>query len=352
MNSTLVEMLTAAGEQTRTSTGTAAGVPELRDSDAWRRVLVVNNLGAVPGDQTCGDIVANRGFNFVVLDEHGRPAFFCKCRPRSAAYEGPSSLAARLSRVPELADIVPRTWSVHTDIMDMEVSRYLRGDLLERRVAAMGTPALGAAFTDILAAAATISSHAARLEPCLLDGAPDVALIDAAEWILEALVDAGVESPRISTLARALTVAGRIPRALQHGDLWPRNALLAAGHWHILDFEQYGRVQIPLYDVLHLVMTSWHARRGPRRGRSTWLGDLTRANAESDVYRAALRRSGQQAALTPLQAGGALVYYFADIAARMCRRGVSASYTAPYLLEVRRLAEWIDDGGEPGNLFQ
>lgn len=330
----------------------ASGAPTPRGSIAWNRVLLVNNVGAVPGDQVAGDLEENRGFNLVILDDDGAPMLFCKCRPTSAELRHRMAFTARLSRVPALADIVPLTWSAHTETIDAEVSRYVRGDLLERDISSMSSEGLSSVLAEIIDAAATVSRHAARIEPGLLQGPPDVELTRAAPWIGDALLDAGLDERAWRTLESALARAGRVPRALQHGDLWPRNVLFSNGGWHILDYEQYGSVQVPLYDALHLVRTAWDARPEQRNHGGAWLDELTATSVEGAVYRATLRRAAESAGLTPGQAAGALVYYVADVLGRMQRRRPRPPYATPFLLEARRLAEWIDDGGQLENVFR
>ena len=329
-----------------------AGAPAPRGGIAWDRVLLVNNVGAVPGDRVAGDLEENRGFNLVILDDDGGPMLFCKCRPTSAELRDRMAFTARLSRVPELADVVPLTWSVHAETIDAEVSRYIRGDLLERGISSMSGEELSVVLRDIIDAAATVSRHAAQVEPGLLLGPSDVELAGAAPWIGNALLDAGLDDRAWRTLESALARAGRVPRALQHGDLWPRNVLLSDGHWRIIDYEQYGSVQVPLYDALHLVRTSWDARPKQRNQGGAWIDELRSTGTEGAVYRATLRHAAGLAGLTPDQAAGALVYYVADVLGRMQRRRPLPPYATPFLLEARRLAEWIADGGQLEHIFR
>jgi hypothetical protein len=327
------------------------GVPNPHEATKWQNMLLVHNIGGVPGDTLEGDFISNRGFNLVVLDDGGDPTHFCKCRPSQVGWGGGTSLAARLSRSPELASIIPQTWSVHSDAMDAEVSQYIRGELLALRIRSMDLVELRAALSDILSAASTLSRHAAILEAQLLDGDPTCDLLAAAKWALDALLAAGISPELVRGLEAALAHAGTVPRMLQHGDLWPRNVLRCDDHWWILDFELYGRVQIPMYDALHLVRTTWDARPASRESRRAWLDYLMGNGAESRVYRETAVHAARAAALTPAQAGGTLVYYVVDIAARLYLRRILARDVAPYLLEVNRLGEWLLSGWRPENLF-
>ncbi len=329
----------------------ACGVSNARDTVPWRRVLLVNNVGGVPGEDARGDVVASRGFNLIVLDEGGAPTLFCKCRPASAGWNRGSALVAQMSGIPELATVVAPTWSVHSDMIDAEVSRYLRGELLERRIRSMTAVQLGVALDGILAAAARLATHAARVEPQLAGGLAGISLSDEASWIMPAVVDAGLASADAGRLEAALACAGTLPRCLQHGDLWPRNALEADGHWHLLDFEMYGRVQVPLYDAFHLVRTSWDARAGRNGAHRAWLDGMRSNGADNDVFRATIGRAARKAGLSAAQVGGALVYYVVHFAASLYRRGILARDVEPYMFEVSRLAEWIADGRRPDELL-
>lgn len=329
----------------------ACGVPIPRDDSAWRKVLLMHNLGAIPGGELEGDHVGNRGFNVLIVDDAGMPAYFCKWRPTRPGSSPRVSLAERLSRVPELASVLPKTWSIRTNDVDGEVTRYVTGVLLDVRLRSMKPIDLHAALVDILHAAGRVSAGAMRLEPSLLAGSPNIRLRDAGGWTLSALAEAGLANETLSVVERALERAGWVPRVPQHGDLWPRNVLDAGGRWLILDLEFYGRIQVPLYDAFHLVRTSWDARPRWRAAGPAWTDELRAPGPEGVAYKKILINAVRTSGLSRTQAGGALVYYIVDIAARLHRRRIPSDDVMPYLLEVRRMADWLAAGRRADELL-
>lgn len=320
----------------------ACELPE-DDDVAWDRLIMVNNIGDIPCDRAAADVLATRGFNVLVLDEHGAAKYFCKCRPARAGWSAHSTLAHRLSRVPDLATVLPRTWAVHTDALDAEVSRYIAGEVFEALVRSMRSADLAGALRAILSSADAVSLHAARIAPELLGTPRDVDLHAVEPWIIEQIVAAGIHPNAAAVLADVMDAAGRVTRTLQHGDLWPRNVIRADGGWRILDLESYGTVEVPLYDALHLVRTSWDGRRR-HGGGIAWVDAMRDRSPDSAMFRSIVRREIERAALTPAQVGGVLTYYVLDIAARMHRREMPAAYLEPWLREVRQLASWVESG--------
>lgn len=328
-----------------------SGAPIARRGIDWKRVLLVNNVGAIPNNAVAGEVEENRGFNLVFLDASGSPELFCKCRPANSGFRERSSIAARLSRIPALSELMPRSWAVHTQVVDAEVTRYVDGPLLEQYLPAMTTEEVIATLNVVIDAAATISQHAACVGSDLPVREPEISLADASAWMEGTLREAGLTASAWSTLFGALERGGRVPGALQHGDLWPRNVIAAAGRWQILDFEQYGSVQVPLYDALHLVRTAWDARTTHRKPGRAWLDELVGGSAEGAAYRVVLRNAAEHAGVTPRQAAGALVYYVVDVLARMQRRRALPPYATPFLVEAERLAEFIAKAGRVEDVF-
>lgn len=329
----------------------SCGVPLARDDSDWSRLVMLHNLGGLPGDHAEGDLLENRGFNLLVVDSAGSPTHFCKFRPAAPGGEAGESLVARLSRSPDLAAVIPETRSVHTDEIDAEVSRYIRGELLERRLPSMPEAEIRTVLADIIRIASRLSLNVARAEPALLAGGPSIGVQDAAAWALDALRDAGLDARRARVIDALLARVGTLPRTLQHGDLWPRNALFHGGHWWILDLDFFGRVQMPMYDAFHLVRTAWDALPSSRRGAATWIDALTTNEADCVTGRSVLAEASGEARLSPLQAGGAFAYYIVDIAARLYSRRLPSRYVDPFIDEARRLADWIASGRAPEELF-
>ncbi len=324
------------------------GVSLPSDDTAWQRLVVLNNVGLLPGDGGDTELLENRGFNMLVVDEAGVATHFCKWRANPAESSINDSVVARHSRTPALRAVVPETWVVRTDEIVGEVSRYLHGELLSELIGDMQRVEMRDALVAIVASWEQARTSIVQLEPSVVAGTSDAAFIESAANALAGLRAAGCPQRDIDVLASALVQAGAVQHAPQHGDLWPRNILRVDGKWVILDFEFFARVQVPLYDACHLVRTTWDARAG-RTARTTWIDELASDSAESHAYKHVLTSIAARLRLTPAQAGGALVFYVVDVAARIHRR--SRGDFARYLAEVRRLARWIAGGRRPEDLL-
>src|SRR5439155_45094 len=132
-----------------------------------------------------------------------------------------------------------------------------------------------------------------------------------------------------------------LPRLLQHGDLWPANILWHQGSWRLLDFESFGRVQVPLYDVHHFVRTCGSLRRPRSEATGGWLDRLASRDREAALCRETIRREAGELGLNAAQALGVLLYYLVDITAQFRLRGVPRSFWGPLALEVQRAADTL-----------
>jgi hypothetical protein len=317
---------------------------------SWDRVLLLNNLGGVPSEHEEGDILSNRGFNLLVLDPSYAPSYFCKCRP-AGTRAGVATPAARLSSVPALRKIVPPTWMVYLGPIEAEVSRYLQGHLFEATARRMTTSQLRQELGHILDAAACIVNNAGRAMPEFAgDGSPLATREMIADSVNE-LVNARCLPPAAASIPESLAVTEPLRRTFQHGDLWPRNVLQCPDGWRILDYESCGRVAVPLYDVCHLLRTTWDVRASASPNRSTWIDALGSSDPDAAVFRDVARHEIERVGLTPEQAGTAFVHYIMDVPARMHRRGMPDVDLAPYVREARRLSERLALGERPERLL-
>ena len=133
-----------------------------------------------------------------------------------------------------------------------------------------------------------------------------------------------------------------LPRQLQHGDLWPGNIIGWGGDWWLLDFEVFGRVQVPLHDVFHLL----RANPGPgvqtKRGLSA--GPGVHRPGWSEPSRAVLGGFAARLGLSPAAVGGAYLYYLLEVTARLHGRSAPHWFRAPYLDELRLVAADLETG--------
>jgi aminoglycoside phosphotransferase (APT) family kinase protein len=333
MKRTLHDLLVAAGLDGK--------APREIPDDA---ILILENYGAVPpAVQKSGYYVWNRGFNFVVLGRDGAPDYFCKCRPTADAnLERETAVLQALNRDPELRGVVPWVSGARDGEVQLQLSEFLPGSPYEQAVPRLTERAWVESLTQILGVARTVSTRATNLLPALLT-AP-VSLHVAAANALTQLGGAGVAADVLESIDRALAGAGSLPPLLQHGDLWPGNVLWHRGSWRLLDFETFGIVQTPLYDVCHFVRNCWSLREPRAAATTTWMARLPSGAQDAELCRRIMLREARQLQLTPVQATGVLLYYVVDVTAQLIRRGAPQVAWAPLIREVLAAADLLRGG--------
>lgn len=310
---------------------------------------MINNDGAVPGVGTYArSDRGNRGFNLLLLSAGGRPTHFLKCRPRDdAALERETALLRRLWQDPTLRAHLPEVYGISGNGIQVQVARHLDGDLYSRLISRLSVAEWRASLHAIAATVSHITRSATALLPDLLSPGASIDLHAAGASLLAALQPAGLDPARAELLAAALRRAGCLPRALQHGDLWPANVLRDQQTWRLLDFEFFGLVQAPLYDVCHLLQTSVNFR--VTRGHGTtapWMKGLAAGDPPAIAARAVLREAAESAGLSVPQVVGAVVFYTIDIAVRLYRRGRSPQEWLSLVRDTCSIADLLGGGSD------
>ena len=309
----------------------------------WSQTLILQNYGAIPpavGKR--GFYVWNRGFNLLLLGQGGIPQYFCKCRPAADPNLGRETAVLKaLNRDPELSGVAPHTRGARSEELQLQVSEFVPGDSYAFDVPGLGERQWAASMRDILTVARRVSIRAAALLPEFLAGSGPIVLHEVAAPSLKELA-AGLREDQLRALDAAIRRAGTLPRLLQHGDLWPANILWHQGSWRLLDFESFGRVQVPLYDVHHFVRTCWSLRRRGAEATGGWLDHLASGDREAALCRETIRREACELGLTAAQALGVLLYYVVDLAAQFRLRGVPRSFWEPLALEARYAADALN----------
>lgn len=312
-------------------------------------VLFVHNVAAVPPTRSATTVTGGRsGFNVVLLDPQGAPTHFCKCRP-----SGDPDVAHEVAVVhagsadAEVAKYLPRSALATTERLSACVSVYEDGRRYQNVIASQTTAAWAAAVEELTGITERMSARVAVAMPALLPGTPLV-LADEARWALDHLATLQMAPKHRDALLRALLAGGSVPAALQHGDLWPANVLQRESGWLLLDLEGFGRITTPLYDLFHLLHTSFVQRRaGGESAHGMWVDALRDPGEDSTAARAILRRAVKRHELTPEAALAALVYYVVDLAARVHVRGVWGAWWETYVKEATQLAELLRKGASP-----
>jgi len=317
---------------------------------SWRDAAMVRNVGAVLSTAPeRGDLVSNRGFNLILFDRSGTPEYYCKVRP---AHHVEALRETRLLMALQDAGLdrgVPRTWDLRSDELLAQVSEYLPGEPFSQSIAALGPAAMARAVDGVLALADTVSRTAAAKAPAELVVGGPVVIASRAAPVLEYLAAGLLPPGQVTALGRAMEDVGAVPGLPQHGDLWPGNVLRRRDGWTLLDFELFGLVDVPLYDVLHFLRTSWDLRAGcaDRTDAATWLESFASDSADTALARTILRAKRDDMGLTGAQVRGMVAYYVADIAYRSHRRRVPGWMSEPLIGEAAALGRMLQSGMDP-----
>lgn len=317
-----------------------AGAPGL-DSVAASQVLLVTNRALLPWSGADASSAPGGGFNAVILGAGDRPAYFAKCRSvRHPGGEREAALLTALSGDPELADLVPPSWSFETGGMRVLLSRYLPGrtlhDLLTSGRARDVHGILSAIFErcDRLRAA-TEDASPVRRQPASLAG--------RAEAHLAALRRARPsDDAAIDVLEAALAAGGDPGHEVQHGDLWPQNIVRSDESWWLLDFEAYGTVTVPLFDTFQLV---WSTAGLLERSAAT--GERSAAVLPDDA-RELVRRRIERKGLEARSLNGVFAYFVVRTLARHVESpGASSKRSRAAELHERAATALEDFGDRP-----
>jgi hypothetical protein len=316
----------------------------------WDDVLIVQNTGPVAGAaRPEGDFTWNRGFNFVLLNRDGAPTHYCKCRTvpnEQMAVETVILEALGADRL--IRHLVPYASAAQGEHLQLQISTYLPGVPFSEVIGQLSEQEWLAATRHILESADAVSARAIAVVPQLHDaGSTPLMLDEAARPHLEYLASVGMYPEHLDALTGALHRAGEVRGWPQHGDLWPGNVLWDRGAPRLIDFEIFGEIHVPLYDVLHWLRVCFGFRPdavSPDRPRLAWVDALAHDTPAVRKSRALISMSARRRRLNSRGTVGALVYYVVDIAARIHRRGTAGAAPSRMLSEVERLAELLLEG--------
>lgn len=319
--------------------------------DADARVLVINNQGSVPPPRDLPREFAQKGFKLLLLGEDGRPTHFARCgAPDDEALAREGQILERLCRVPSLKRTVPQTRSARSAVLQVQLNTYIAGRLYQQSVGGRSPGRWLEEVGEIMEVRWEVSAQAAATMPQLLTGGPRVRLLEEAGPQLAKLRQSGVASRDLTAVEQALTEGGELPRVLQHGDLWPGNVIRSAGSWWLIDFAEFAQVQVPMYDLFH--MLQYNPGRASAETRHAWftlgngaIPDQWTAAARAIVHGHATRRGYE-----PAQVGAALVHYLVHISAYRLREGVARQFGEMYVKELARVAGELRRGASLGSL--
>jgi hypothetical protein len=316
-------------------------------------LIVVHNTGPIPaGSRAHHEGVGAPGFN-VVVAERGLPVFFCKCRPPGdPALAHEATIGGVVARDPSSAGHVASFHLERGDVMDVLVVQRLPGRPYHELLVKQDDAEWLGCVESIVALVETMSDGVAAAIPALL-GPANVVLSDEGRWGLSILeTDHGIAQSHVRALADALAQGGVVTPRLQHADLWPPNVLIDGSALYVLDLELFGRVRIPLYDLLHMLHVGSVVRHSRTDATRSWIERLVDGVRGEEGARKLITRAADRHALSPAATLGALVYYLVDMGARIRARGAWSADWRQYALQAVALAERILNGtATPDRLF-
>ncbi len=303
----------------------------------WRRIAIHRNMAPVPSPHPPGDFSWNRGFDFVVLG--GPRSYYGRCRPdANRAGQRASGVREQLGDDAVLRDHVPWTRWHHDGRTLVEISAWVRGDSFYFVGPTLPVSRWSRALHEILDVSLLLSRRSAEILPGLR-GQAAIQLAEAAQAQLRFLsghFGEAVLGPLVALLQRARPVTP----VIQHGDLWPGNVMRTTSGWVLFDYEVFGSIQVPGYDVLHFLRAALLARSP---AGLTWLQALRQSGPFVESTQAALRGMMPASGLESDDLLAAVTFYLVDITARIGARRGPEEWWQPFRLDLEALSAALQD---------
>jgi len=318
------------------------GIESAGEDGFWRRTLMLRATGPFPDTSDGPEALTWHGFHLVVLDRDGRPADRIKCRsPFDSGFERECRLMESLGRDPRLSGVVPGTRTAHSERIRLHRTPHIMGTTFEpvRSERDSGRWAIQAGA--ILGIVHRVTEVAEERFPELRRDDGLVQLEAETDAALETLTARGLSREACSRFKRHLAGAV-VPRRLQFGDLWPGNVLRGPEGWTLIDFERFGVIQFPLYDVFHLIWSSGPAWR--LEGLQPLLSLMGHCGLDS------LPMETGSLLLEMCRAEGvsrgtsipALTAFALEVSGYRSRPGMPESAWRPFLRDLEWLAQWLE----------
>lgn len=308
---------------------------------SWSDLILLKNRGPLRSAHALhGDRLSTRGCNALLLGPDGRPGHYLKVR--SATNKGfKREIAAhtQLRNDAEVGHMVPSAKTFLHGPMRVLASDFLQGQSLDAILRREGK---GGGWSrpvgDVLEASRPLWQALSRLSGAG-DGLNGSATLQLAEEDLATLRQAGLSRQTSEVLVERMS-RGRLPSVPQHGDFWPRNLLRVGESWRILDFESCGEVDLPLFDLFHLIRGSWGLVGELKPG--AWIEHWADVDGRADSLGAFAGRYLSRMEMSQIES--ALVGYLVSLTTRLIRRGLSPKVIGPNLEEIERLPEILERG--------
>ncbi len=300
----------------------------------WTDCLVVNSVATIPAGLRASEYPKpNRGCNLILLGRKGVPQYFVKVRPAwDQRLIRATGIRERLCNDPILREVVPWTKGLRNREVTIQASKMVPGHTFDR-IMPNNADRWRESVNDILRVTSLLTKRSVALLPDLSVGGGGIDVANAAVENLEYLATLGFPRRHLDSLEAVLRSAGTLPSIPQHGDLWPSNIVRYRRRWWLLDYEDFGQIRVPLYDMYHLLRSCMvqQTRRAEALQGPVWVEMLSSANAAAATGREIIGYAARELSLEPRQVLGTLGYYLSDIAVRIRRRGNPQAIYGPFL---------------------
>jgi len=309
-------------------------------------LLITRNHGSIPvtSDQHPG--FAGRGFQLVLLDRRGNPSHYARCRwADDILFARECEYVTVLAMDEELAGLMPRFRTASSSTLRVLVSEYLSGGTHLGRLRRQSARSWLRAARSAAGLRDRLSERAHLLLPSLNNRLRGEVPSRIASERLDTLVHAGLPLDDARALASAVGPLDDCPGSVQHGDFWPGNLIRHQRSWWLIDYEEFGTVFAPLFDVLHFLQQTARIRAWGSTG--PWLGEGASAMPSSWKHAFGSLLDGQieRLGMSPPQLAAAVTFYVVRMGSHRLRPGVSRQFAEPLLEDARTIARWARGSG-------
>lgn len=330
MNDTLRRLLIQAGHATASS------------ERAWANIVVLNNFGGIPVPSGLPADSSREGFKLLLVDERGAPTGFVTCgREDDPAFESQTRIIEALSALPELSRVLPRTRGAAGGGLRIQLAAYVPGTPYLAISEGQSPDEWAQSVVEILDVAELAARHAADMKPPRSERG---ALAGAAAPLLARLQQAGFPTPYLEVLDRVFRAIQPLPRRLQHGDLWPANVIRYKDSWWLIDFAEFGNVDVPMYDVWHMSRHTGPAVRATSRATRPLSGTTGVNDAWTSAVRQVIASRADALGLSVEEVAATKLYYLLHMAWYRLRHGVNEMFREQHVHELLLAAESLSTG--------
>jgi hypothetical protein len=322
MNTTLEQLLAECGFQWK--------------GDIWDRAILIRNYGSVPEPAGVPVDSANRGFRLVLLGDDGKATHFARCdTAANPQFKRECAILVGLQSVQALAGSIPRIRTAAAGALRVQVMPFVSSPSFTGLISPFGPQRWLRHTREILDLTRQVGIEVDRLLAKEKALSSKVSVQDEVGRDLPRLEAFGIPAASLHAIVDALREMRPLPRELQHGDMWPDNVLRRPGGWQLIDFAEFGDVNVPLYDM-------WHMIRYRPRNRVARLPVLR--NGWDSVARQLIASEAARLGLSPEEVGATRLFSLVHMASYRLRHGVPFEFAEPYTRAVATAGEQIATG--------